>query len=156
MREGTEARGFDGANRRARILRLYLYLSCFLRLRLSLREGTFYRIRNSTVRVQPIIWFIPQKRVCTMTVKGKRNVERKSGGGSPRCVLSGWNLFLSPSPRLISFSSLFLPSCAHLFLLAFSLSPPLLPLSCVLYIYSSSFPALFPRKLQSMPWRRTM
>lgn len=32
--------------------------------RLSSQEGTFYRIRNSTVRVQPIIWFIPEKRVC--------------------------------------------------------------------------------------------
>lgn len=93
-------------------------------IRLSLRAGTFYRIRNSTVRVQPIIWFIPKKRVCmcvcAVTVKGKRDVERRSGGDSLRCVLSGWNLFLSSSPRLISFSSLFLPSCAHLLSLPLS------------------------------------
>lgn len=75
-------------------------------------------------------------------------MERRSGGGSPRCVLSGWNLFLSPSPRLISFSSLFLPSCAHLLtLLAFCLSLSLsFLLSCVL---STSTLHHFPRSFLS-------
>lgn len=79
--------------------------------------------------------------------------ERKEEG-SPRRVLSSWNLFLSPSPRLVSFSPLSrlsrapsLPSAPFTLSLSRSLA------SC---IYSSSFSALFPRKLQSMPRRRTM
>lgn len=50
-------------------------------VRLSLREGTFYRIRNSTVRVQPIIWFIPEETCVCVCMYVCRDGEGEAGRG---------------------------------------------------------------------------
>lgn len=62
------------------------------------RRGIFYRIRNSTVRVQPIIWFIP----------GERTPYEKRRDPSAWRVLSSWeSLSFSPSSPI---GLLFVPS----------------------------------------------
>lgn len=68
------------------------------RLFLTSRKGIFYRIRNSTVRVQPIIWFIPGELRCT--------VEKRSSAWH---VLSGRNLCLPPPAAASTIGLLFVP-----------------------------------------------
>lgn len=82
------------------------------------------------------------------TVKGKRDVERS--GGADTIGLESLSFPIAPlNLSFFPFSSLLRAS--PLSSLVLSLSSPFLR---SLYIYSSSFPALFPRKLQSMPRRR--
>lgn len=86
------------------------------------------------------------------TVKGKRDVVRS--GGADTIGLESLSFPIAPlNLSFFPFSSLLRASPLSSLVLSLSLFP-FLALS--LYIYSSSFPALFPRKLQSMPRRRAV
>lgn len=141
--EGKGARGDRGEGlRRGKPARTHpssLSLSLMLSSsRLSSQEGAFYRIRNSTVRVQPIIWFIPEKRVCVRaaTVKGKRDAERS--GGADTIGLESLSFPIAPlNLSFFPFSSLLRASPLSSLVLS-----PSLPLSCAL---STSTLHHFPR-----------